>query len=81
MYIQAGASHVVVTSYVFYEGKIDYQRLEKMVNAVGKEKLVLDLSCRKKDDDYYVVTDRWQNIMFFNDSSQLLGLAQDLEYR
>ena len=59
-YLDAGASHVIVTSYVFKDGKISYENLEKMVKAVGKEHLVLDLSCRKKDGDYYVVTDRWQ---------------------
>ena len=59
-YLEAGASHVIVTSYVFKDGKISYENLEKMVQAVGKEHLVLDLSCRKKDGNYYVVTDRWQ---------------------
>ena len=39
---------------------MDYGRLEKLVQAVGKEHLVLDLSCRKKDGAYYIVTDRWQ---------------------
>lgn len=60
-YLEAGASHVVVTSYVFRQGKIDYERLERLKNAVGKEHLVLDLSCRKKEQGYVVVTDRWQN--------------------
>ena len=59
-YLDAGASHVIVTSYVFKDVKISYENLEKMVKSVGKEHLVLDLSCRKKDGDYYVVTDRWQ---------------------
>jgi phosphoribosylformimino-5-aminoimidazole carboxamide ribotide isomerase len=59
-YIKAGASHVIVTSYVFKDGKINYDNLNKIFNAVGKEHLVLDLSCRKKDDKYYIVTDRWQ---------------------
>ena len=59
-FLQAGASHVIVTSYVFRDGKVDYERLEKLVHAVGKEHLVLDLSCRKKDGSYYIVTDRWQ---------------------
>ena len=59
-YIEAGASHVIVTSYVFKNGKINYDNLNKIFNAVGKEHLVLDLSCRKKDDKYYIVTDRWQ---------------------
>lgn len=60
-YINAGASHVIVTSYVFRDGKIQYDNLNKLKAAIGKEKLVLDLSCRKRDDLYYVVTDRWQN--------------------
>lgn len=59
-WLDAGASHVIVTSYVFRNGQIQYDNLEKMRNTVGKEHLVLDLSCRKKDGDYYVVTDRWQ---------------------
>lgn len=59
-YLDAGASHVIVTSFVFSDGSIDYDKLEKLVSAVGSDKLVLDLSCRRKKDKYYVVTDRWQ---------------------
>ena len=59
-YLKAGATHVIVTSYVFRDGKMDQERLKELVHAVGTEHLVLDLSCRKKDGDYYVVTDRWQ---------------------
>ncbi len=59
-YLYAGASHVIVTSYVFRNGQLSWENLEKMVRTVGREHLVLDLSCRKKDDRYYIVTDRWQ---------------------
>lgn len=60
-YLEAGASHVIVTSYVFRDGRVDEERLEELVRCVGKERIVLDLSCRRKDDGkYYVVTDRWQ---------------------
>ncbi|MDO5136647.1 MAG: phosphoribosylformimino-5-aminoimidazole carboxamide ribotide isomerase [Eubacteriales bacterium] len=59
-YLDAGASHVIVTSYVFRDGEISWENLERMRQAVGRERLVLDLSCRKKGDAYYVVTDRWQ---------------------
>jgi len=59
-FLDAGASHVIVTSYVFSDGKINYQRLEGLKSTIGKEHLVLDLSCRKKGNDYYIVTDRWQ---------------------
>ena len=59
-YLSAGASHVIVTSYVFKDGRISWENLNKMKETVGKEKLVLDLSCRRKDGKYYIVTDRWQ---------------------
>lgn len=59
-YIQAGASHVIVTSFVFKDGKINYSNMKKLVEAVGREHIVLDLSCGFKDGKYYVVTDRWQ---------------------
>ena len=59
-FLKAGASHVIVTSYVFKDGKIYYENLEKLVKEIGRKHLVLDLSCRKKEDGYYIVTDRWQ---------------------
>jgi phosphoribosylformimino-5-aminoimidazole carboxamide ribotide isomerase len=59
-FLDAGASHVIVTSYVFRDGNIDYENLEQMSRTVGKEHLVLDLSCRKKEGAYFIVTDRWQ---------------------
>lgn len=59
-FLKMGASHVIVTSYVFRDGRINWDNLQKMIAAVGKEHLVLDLSCRKKDGAYYIVTDRWQ---------------------
>lgn len=59
-YLDAGASHVIVTSYVFREGRIDAERLHALVAAVGKKRLTLDLSCRRRDDAFWVVTDRWQ---------------------
>ena len=58
-FLDAGASHVIVTSYVFRDGRIDMERLAAMVRAVGKERLVLDLSCRKRDGRFLIVTDRW----------------------
>lgn len=59
-YINEGASHVIVTSYVFKDGNIEYKNLENLVSKIGKDKIVLDLSCRKKNGRYYIVTDRWQ---------------------
>ena len=59
-WLDAGASHVIVTSWVFREGHMDAVRLAEMFKAVGPGRLVLDLSCRKRGGDYFVVTDRWQ---------------------
>lgn len=59
-YLESGASHVIVTSYVFRNGKIEYANLERLVRKAGKERIVLDLSCRRRDGAYYIVTDRWQ---------------------
>jgi len=59
-WLDAGAAQVIVTSFVFQNGRIDETRLGQLVSAIGKERLVLDLSCRKRDGQYPVVTDRWQ---------------------
>lgn len=60
-YLEAGAEKVIVTSYVFQDGQVNFENLEKLKKTVGKEHLVLDLSCRKKEDQYWIVTNRWQN--------------------
>lgn len=59
-FLDAGASHVIVTSYVFQGGQILHKNLEKLMETAGREHVVLDLSCRKRADGYYIVTDRWQ---------------------
>lgn len=59
-WLEAGASHVIVTSWVFRDGQVDGGRLGELVNIVGRERLVLDLSCRQRGGRYFVVTDRWQ---------------------
>ena len=73
-FIEAGASHVIVTSYVFKDGQINYDNLDKIVKAVGKRRLVLDLSCRKTQNGYMVVTDRWQKITDVKVDENLLML-------
>jgi phosphoribosylformimino-5-aminoimidazole carboxamide ribotide isomerase len=59
-YLKDGASHVIVTSWVFQAGKVDWERLAALVKAIGRDRLVLDLSCRRREGEYFVVTDRWQ---------------------
>lgn len=75
-FLTAGASAVIVTSFVFRDGQIDYDRLKRLEQAVGKEHLVLDLSCRYRADveepGYYIVTDRWQNFTTERVTNELL---------
>lgn len=59
-FLDAGASHVIVTSYVFKDGQINMENLKKLADITGKEHLVLDLSCRLLNGEYYIVTDRWR---------------------
>jgi len=59
-WLDAGASHVIVTSWVFRGGQVDWERLAQLVEAIGSPRLVLDLSCRRRGEDYLVMTDRWQ---------------------
>ncbi len=65
VYLNAGASHIIVTSYVFKNGEFNKQNLEALLKNVGRERLVIDLSCRKRNGSYYVVTERWQNFTTF----------------
>ena len=71
-FIKEGASHVIVTSYVFKDGRISFENLKRLVSAVGKEHLVLDLSCRFREDGYYIVTDRWQKFTEEKVTTELL---------
>ena len=89
-WLDAGASQVIVTSWVFREGRVDWERLDKLVKTIGKDRLVLDLSCRKRGEDYFVVTDRWQKFtelalnvetleMFSKSCAEFLIHAVDVE--
>jgi phosphoribosylformimino-5-aminoimidazole carboxamide ribotide isomerase len=76
-FLDAGASHVIITSWVFQEGRLDWERLKQLVSAIGRGRLVLDLSCRRRGADYYVVTDRWQKfteMMLTRETLEKLGL-------
>ena len=72
-YLKRGASHVIVTSYVFSEGELKYEHLHNLVKEVGREQIVLDLSCRKKGRDYYIVTNRWQQYTNWQVSLETMG--------
>lgn len=61
-YLKAGASHVIVTSYLFENGQFSWKRLEAIKAITGAGRLVLDLSCRKTDQGWNIATDRWQTV-------------------
>ncbi|MQN00808.1 MAG: phosphoribosylformimino-5-aminoimidazole carboxamide ribotide isomerase [Lachnospiraceae bacterium] len=75
-FLDAGASHGIFTSFIFSDGQIQMDRLRRLVRSAGREHIVLDLSCKKRDGDYYVVTDRWQK---FTDQKLSLDLLRYLE--
>lgn len=75
-FLDMGASHVIVTSFAFSEGKIRWENLRRLKAAVGKERVVLDLSCRKRDGKYYVVTNRWQT---FTEEEVTVDLFREME--
>jgi phosphoribosylformimino-5-aminoimidazole carboxamide ribotide isomerase len=76
-WLDAGASHVIVTSWIFPGGRLDEQRLEALVKAAGRDRLVLDLSCRKRDGAYWIVTDRWQTFTQLTINRELLEQLAD----
>ncbi|MBD3420803.1 MAG: phosphoribosylformimino-5-aminoimidazole carboxamide ribotide isomerase [Chitinivibrionales bacterium] len=71
-YLDFGASHVVVTSFVFRKGLIAWDNLKRIFRTVGKKRLVLDLSCKFRDRRYVIVTDRWQRATDVEISNQTL---------
>ena len=61
-WLDAGASHVIVTSFLFVGGQLDMNRVRSISERVGPDRLVVDLSCRRTGDGYRVATDRWQTL-------------------
>ncbi|MCP4595453.1 phosphoribosylformimino-5-aminoimidazole carboxamide ribotide isomerase [Neptuniibacter sp.] len=61
-FLDAGASHVIVTSYLFENGQFSWQRLEQVKAVTGAERLILDLSCRRTESGWNIATDRWQTV-------------------
>ena len=72
-WLDAGASHVIVTSWIFQDGRLDWDRLKILMTTIGRERLVLDLSCRRRGAEYFVVTDRWRKFTELTISAETLG--------
>jgi len=78
-YLDAGASHVIVTSFLFDGERLSETRLAQMVRAVGRERLVIDLSCRRAaDGDYFVAANRWQTVTQSRITPDLIHFLEDL---
>lgn len=76
-YIDAGASHVIVTSFIFHDGQLDVNRLEQLVKLIGKKHLVIDLSCRMRDGKWFVVTDKWTKFSDFEVNPQNISYIEE----
>lgn len=76
-YLDSGASHVIITSWIFREGRVEWDRLNEIVAQIGKKRLVLDLSCRMRDGEYFVVTDRWQKFTTLSLNSDTIRQLAD----
>jgi len=65
-WIDAGASHVIVTSWLFPEGVFSLERLRALSERIGADRLVIDLSCRRVKPEpapaWNVAINRWQTI-------------------
>ena len=72
-FIDDGASHVIVTSFVFSGGEVQWERLDLLEKTIGKARIVLDLSCRKIDEQYHIACDRWQRLSGIELSNDLLA--------
>ncbi len=59
-WIEKGASHLIVTSWLFSAGELDWERVRLLAKEIGSSRLVIDLSCRKSGEAWNVATDRWR---------------------
>ncbi|PGH15774.1 1-(5-phosphoribosyl)-5-[(5-phosphoribosylamino)methylideneamino] imidazole-4-carboxamide isomerase [Helicocarpus griseus UAMH5409] len=77
-WIEAGAEKVIITSYLFPEGRFSLERLQLVLSALGndKSKLVLDLSCRKKGDSWFVAMNRWQTITEMEITKETIAMLE-----
>ncbi len=61
-WLAAGAEKLIVTSWLFEDGELSMERVRSLSQQIGAERLVIDLSCRRAGEGWWVATDRWQRI-------------------
>lgn len=62
VWLDKGASHVIATSALFEGDELSMERVKELSQLIGREHLVIDLSCRKTERGYQVATNRWQTV-------------------
>ncbi|KOY81011.1 phosphoribosylformimino-5-aminoimidazole carboxamide ribotide isomerase [Lysinibacillus macroides] len=75
-YIDAGASHVIVTSFIFHDGQLNIARLKQLQQLIGKEHLVIDLSCKMRDGKWFVMTDKWTKFSNFEVNAESIAYIE-----
>ncbi|TIB81123.1 Phosphoribosylformimino-5-aminoimidazole carboxamide ribotide isomerase [Wallemia mellicola] len=76
-WIEAGAEKVIVTSYLFPEAKFSLERLKSVSEAVGKDRLVVDVSCRRRDDKWIVAMNKWQTLTDMEVTKDTLSMLSE----
>lgn len=71
-WLDRGASHVILTSFLFEQGQLSDRRLRQLVERVSPDRIVIDLSCRRRGDGWFVATDRWQTVTQTAISAEIL---------
>ena len=72
LWLERGAAGIIVTSHIFSQGRLQQDRLERTAETIGRERLILDLSCAREGDRYVVAVDRWQTLTDFEVNEQNL---------
>ncbi|CAG8818013.1 5210_t:CDS:2, partial [Gigaspora margarita] len=78
-WIDAGADKVIITSYLFPDTRFSLSRLQEFCNKLGKERVVVDLSCRKQGNKWIVAMNKWQTITNMEVNKDVEGLCQGID--
>ncbi|PWN39512.1 Phosphoribosylformimino-5-aminoimidazole carboxamide ribotide isomerase [Ceraceosorus guamensis] len=73
-WVADGAEKIIVTSYLFPDCKFSLSRLQALVDLVGKDRIVVDLSCRKRGSEWIVAMNRWQDLTDLRINQQSISM-------
>ena len=76
-WLDAGASHVIVTSWLFDQGSFQSERLDEIIELIGKDRIVIDLSCKRTSSGWTVAMNRWQTLTDLEITHQTLDTLAD----